>query len=304
MRSLREGRRVGLGYVEAATALLQRVRSAHATMGLYEAAELQWWWSIARSTDNLGQLFWFDRSGRPAAAAIVADFGDGSSAVYEEPTLVFIVMPDSSPEWVTHVVERGLAHMSAHGIEAVELEVDRADHVMRDALFERGFTIKDDGLIECWLDADALPEISPLHEGYRLYSRSDTMQRPHHMTHPRRPNVEPRLLQTSLYRPDLDLVVVDGDDQTAAYGLFWYDPETATGVVEPMRTNDDHQQRGLARHILTTGVNLLAEAGAERISIGFEPDNPASGPLYLSVGFEPHRRTDVLAGRTNNAPAD
>ena len=73
------------------------------------------------------------------------------------------------------------------------------------------------------------------------------------------PDPEARLRQTSLYRPDLDLVVHDSGNDVAAYGLFWYDPETATGLVEPMRTEDDHQRRGLARHILTTGLDRLAE---------------------------------------------
>ncbi len=210
-------------------------------------------------------------------------------------------MPDANPEWVAHVVERGLTHIGEYGIGVVELEVDRADDVMRNVLFGDGFTVKGDGLIECWLDAGARPAISPLHDGYRWFSRRDTMQRPHHMTEPRRPDVEQRLMQTSLYRSDLDLVIFDSEDNIAAYGLFWYDPQTATGVVEPMRTRDDHQQRGLARHILTTGIDLLAEAGAKRISIGFEPDNPASSHLYLSVSFEPHRRTDVFSGRTSAA---
>ncbi len=300
---MREEHRVGIQYLEAVTALLQRVRSAHPTHGSYEAAEIQFWWSIPRSTDRLGQLFWFDDLGRPEAAVIVTDFGDGSSLLYEDPTLVVIVMPDADPEWVAHVVERGLAHVAECGIGAVELEVDRADDVMREVLFGHGFTIKGDGLSECWLDAGARPEISPLHEDYRLFSRRDTMQRPHHMTHPRRPDVEQRLLQTSLYRSDLDLLILDSEDDLAAYGLFWYDPETATGVVEPMRTQDDHQRRGLARHILTTGVDLLAEAGAERISITFGPDNPASGPLYRSVGFEPHRQTDVLSRGVSTPPS-
>ena len=290
-----EGHRAGLDYLAAATALLQRVRRAHPTHGSYEAAELQWWWSIPRSTDDLGQLFWFDDQGRPEAAVIVNDFGDGSSALYEEPTLVVIVMPDVTPDWIAHVVDRGLEQVGGYGIGAVELEVDRADDVMRDVLLGHGFTIKGDGLVECWLDADARPEVSPLNEGYRLFDRRGTMHRAHHMADPRRPDVEQRLLQTSLYRPDLDLVVLDGGDEVAAYGLFWYDPETATGVVEPMRTRDDHQQRGLARHILTTGVDLLAQAGATRISITFEPENPASAHLYRSVGFEPHRQTDVFS---------
>ena len=112
------------------------------------------------------------------------------------------------------------------------------------------------------------------------------------------PDLEQRLHQTSLYRPDLDLVVHDGRDRVAAYGLFWYDPATATGLVEPMRTEDEHQRRGLARHILTTGIDQLAEAGAVRIKICFEPGNPASSSLYLDVGFEPDRQTVVFSRRT------
>ena len=204
-----------------------------------------------------------------------------------------IVMPDATPDWVAHVMERGLAHASESGFEAVGLEVDRADDVLRDVLVGHGFAIKEDGLVETWLAADARPEISPLHEDYRLSSRLDTVRRPHHMISAKRnhPDVEPRLRQTSLYRPDLDLVVHDSRDSLAAYGLFWFDPETATGLVEPMRTEDEHQRRGLARHILTTGLDLLAEAGAARIKICYEPDNPASRDLYLSVGFEPDRQT-------------
>ena len=287
---MREQHRVGIHYLETATVLLQRVRSAHPTKGLYEAADLQWWWRTPRSTDNLRQLFWFDHLGRPEAAVIVTDWGD---RIALDP----IVMPDATPDWVAHVIERGLAHASESGFGAVELEVDRADDVMREVLFGHGFAIKDDGLVETWLAADARPEISPLHEHYRLCSRLDTTPRPYHMIKRSGPDVEQRLLQTSLYRPDLDLLILDRDDNHAAHGLFWYDPETATGLVEPMRTEDHHQRRGLARHVLTTGIDLLAEAGAVRIKICFHSDNPASRGLYLSVGFEPVKQTDVLSRR-------
>ena len=287
---MREQHRVGVHYLEAATALLQRVRSAHPTKGLYEAADLQWWWRTPRSTDNLRQLFWFDHLGRPEAAVIATDWGD---RIALDP----IVMPDATPDWVAHVIERGLAHAGESGFGAVELEVDRADDVMREVLVGHGFAIKDDGLVETWLAADARPAISPLHEDYRLSSRLDTMLRPHHMIKRSGPDVEQRLLQTSIYRPDLDLLILDHHDNHASHGLFWYDPETATGLVEPMRTEDDHQRRGLARHVLTTGIDLLADAGAVRIKICFEPDNAASRGLYLSVGFEPVKQTDILARR-------
>lgn len=292
MRTVREEHRVGLQYLEAVTALVQRARSIHPTKGLYEAAELQWWWGEApRSTDSLSQLFWFDGSGRPKAAVIITEWRDWV-------TLDPIVMPDASPDWVGQVIERGLAHASESGFEAVELEVDRDDDVLREVLAGHGFAIKEEGLVESWLAADARPEISPLHRDYRLSSRLDTMQPPHHMIKRHGPDVEQRLLQTSLYRSDLDLFILDRDDNPAARGLFWYDPETAIGVVEPMRTEDEHQRHGLARHLLTTGVGLLVQAGAVRIKIVFEPDNPAASHLYLSVGFEPVKQTDTFSGRT------
>ncbi len=112
------------------------------------------------------------------------------------------------------------------------------------------------------------------------------------------PARQERLQQTSLYRRDLDLVVLDDADKGASYGLFWYDPETATGLVEPMRTEEHQRQRGLARHLLTIGLKLLADAGAERVKICFEPGNDPAKSLYLSVGFEPVKQTVVFSGST------
>ena len=288
--------RSGIEYLEAVTTLTQRVRAAHPTAGQYEAADFQWWWRTPRPTDELPQPFWFDDSGRPEAAVIATDWGG-------EIALAPIFMPDVPPDWVEHVVEGGLEHFAELGIDSVDLEVDRDDAVMRDVLTGNGFTAEADGrdgttashsVVEAWLAAAARPEISPLHEDYRLCSRLDTAARPHHMTKRGGPGVAQRLGQTSLYRPDLDLVVLDGDDEYAAYSLFWHDPTTNTGLVEPMRTEEDHQRRGLGRHLLTTGLDLLAKAGAERIKICFEPGNPAARDLYLSVGFEPDRHTVIL----------
>ena len=196
--------------------LLRRVRSAHPTEGLFEAADLQWWWRTPRATDDLGQLFWFDQLGSPEAAVIATDWGD---RIALDP----ILMPDATPDWVAHVIERGLAHASESGFEAVELEVDRADDVLREVLFGHGFAIKEDGLVESWLAADARPEISPLQADYRLSSRLDTMPRPHHMIERNGPEVEQHLLQTSLYRPDLasfDMTGYDAKDSAGFIRLF------------------------------------------------------------------------------------
>lgn len=297
MDALREEHRAGIEYLNAVTALLQRARNAHPTKGLYEAAEFQWWWRTARPTDNIGQLFWIDESGDPEAAVIITEWKD---RVALDP----LVMPEASAEYVAKVIERGLAHASSCGFTSVELEVDSTDEVLRDVLLAHGFTMPEqawlqDGLVESWLAADARPDVSPLHEGYRLVPRNESSQRPHYGVDRHGADVEQRLLQTSLYRSDLDLEALDPDGNHAAHGLFWYDSETATGLVEPMRTEDNHQRRGLARHILTSGVDLLARAGAERIKICFEPGNAGSSGLYLDVGFEPVKQTGVLAGPTS-----
>lgn len=286
---MREEHRVGIQYLEAATTLLQRVRSRHPSRGLYEAADLQWWWRVPRLTDRLDQLFWFDDHGRPEAAVIATAWGN-------QIALDPICLPDATPEWVTHVIERGLVHAGELGFETVQLEVDRDDPVTREVLGRHGFTIKEQGLVESWLPAGDRPEVSPLSAGYRLLSRADSPERPHHMIGRGGPDVEQRLRQTSLYRPDLDLVIIDSDERNAAYGMVWFDPVTSTGLVEPMRTEVEHQRRGLARHILTSGLRLLTEAGADRVKVCFEADNPAAESLYLSVGFEPVKWTDVYAG--------
>jgi len=300
MDGAREEYLAGVGYLEAVTALLHRIRCADQASGLYEAADLQWWWAQrSRSTEDFGQLFWFDELGRPTAAVIATASGD---QVQLDP----LVMPDAAADWIVHVMERGLAHASTSGVESVSLEVDSTDDVLRSALVAHGFEIEEDGgAVESWLAAAARPAISHLAEGYRLCDRLDSVGRPHHMINAERNHTDPesRLRQTSLYRPDLDLVVYDSNEHVAAYGLFWYDPETAVGLVEPMRTEDDHQRRGLARHVLTSGIDLLVRAGAERIKICFDPHNAASKHLYLSVGFEPARRNDMFSGPTSARPA-
>ena len=279
--------------LEAATTLLRRVRAAHPTAGTLEAADLQWWWRTPRSTDDLPQLFWFDRSGRPEAAVVATDWGDGIAL---DPILV----PNASPDRVAYVIERGLAHAGELGFGAVDVVIDRADHAMRETLVRQGFVDEHAEQLEvvvAWLEAAARPPVGPLHEGYRSCSRRDALHRPHHLIARNGPEVEARLRQTSLYRHDLDLLVLDDRDAVAEYGLFWFDPDTATGLVEPMRTEDDHQRRGLARHVLTKGVDLLAAAGAKRIKVCFRPGDEAARELYLGVGFVPDKQTAVLVKR-------
>ena len=95
--------------------------------------------------------------------------------------------------------------------------------------------------------------------------------------------VEARLLQCSLYDPSLDLAVEAADGQVAGYALFWFDPVTEVGLVEPMRVEDAYQRRGLARAMLTAGLDRLAKRGARRLKVGYGTD--VARGLYVGAGF-------------------
>jgi GNAT superfamily N-acetyltransferase len=290
-----EAERCGLDYRESITALLDNIRCAHPTSGLFDAAEVQWWWAQnERTTDDFDQLFWVDEQGRPEAAVIATNFGDSTQ-------LDPFVLPGASPEWRTTVMHRGLQHAHKAGFDQVYLEVDRGDEVLPQVLTERGFAVEEAGMVESWMDADSRPPISSLPDGYELLDRGATKHRPHHMINEGRGHTdrEPRLAQTSLYRPEFDLAIYAPSGEVAGYGLFWLNPATQVGVLEPMRTEDDHQQRGVARHLLTSGIDRLASAGATRIKVVFGPGNPAAKHLSLSSGFEPHRENDLYSGPTS-----
>lgn len=66
-------------------------------------------------------------------------------------------------------------------------------------------------------------------------------------------------------------------------------PVTRVGLVEPMRTQDAHQRRGIARHILATGLDRLAASGCLRLKVMNDI------PLYLRAGFQPVRTVSLLS---------
>lgn len=276
----------GLEYLEGVTCLLQRVRSAHPTAGVWEAADLQWWWRKPRSTDDSAHPFWFDDADHEVAAAVVTEWSGRFG-------LDLIVVPSLGAGIVREVWHSGLASLRAVGASTVEVMVDDDDGVMVSLLDDSGFVALPEKGASAWMPAEARPEPSPLTVGYSLRSRLEMGNSPHHMVARSGAQVEERLRQTSLYRPDLDLCVVDREGDVAAYGLFWHDPTTRVGFVEPMRTEETHQRKGLARHILTSGIERLVRAGATRIKVNYEQGNEASSSLYLDIGFVPSMTTSV-----------
>ena len=271
-------------YLELVTRLLRRCRLAHPTDGLWEAADLQWWWRHPRSSDGCGQLFWLDERGEPAAAVVLTDWGRAWSCDV-------IVAPDAPEPAFTRVWQQALDRIAELGLATVEISARDDDTTLRATLAACGFAPADDAGTTTWLEAARRPPIAPLPSGYRLLSRAETEDRPHHMIRRNGERVAERLAECSIYDPGLDLLVRAPDGEAAAYVLFWPDPVTRVGLVEPVRTEIAHQRRGLARHLVTVGLDRLAECGCTRLKVGFDNANPAARELYLGLGFTPESTT-------------
>src|SRR5215216_4265016 len=110
--AVREVRASGLEYLALATALLQRVRLTDADAGLWEAADLQWWWRTPRRSDAIDQLFWVDDEG-PVAGVVLTDWARAWGC---DP----IVVP-SATVWLAAVWTRAFEAIDSLGLEAVEV---------------------------------------------------------------------------------------------------------------------------------------------------------------------------------------
>jgi GNAT superfamily N-acetyltransferase len=263
-------------------ALMRRQRLAHPTAGLWEAADLQWWWRHDQRPDPARHVIWYDDAG-PVAAVFV------STAPSLTGLDVVVLAPDLVPE------ARSVAEAMLDGLtERVETSFAGDDPDWIEWGTRLGFAPVDERFVTTWMNADDRPAVRPAANGYRLRSRADGGQHVHHMARRSGAHVADRLEETPLYRPDLDLYVEGPDGDAAGYGLFWADPVTGVGLVEPMRTEDAHQGHGVAGHVLTSGIERLAAAGCTRMKVTYLASNTAAERLYLGVGFAPTTATTTF----------
>jgi RimJ/RimL family protein N-acetyltransferase len=278
----------GRDYLDLVTSLLQRIRLDSAEAGVWEAADLQWAWRRDQHTDPNGATFWLDDANEPVAAVVITTYADRLGCD-------LIVRPSMS-DLLPEMWNAAAAALTKMPDLAVEMMVRDDDAATIAVAVDAGFSADDDVGVSCWLDAADAPRVSDLASGYRLLARAEAPASAHHMIKRSGEHVAARLSECSLYNPSMDLFVEAPDGSVAAYGLFWPDPVTGVGLVEPMRTEDAHQNRGLARHILTAGIQRLAASGCQRIRITYMDDNPVSKHIYRSTGFQPadtartHRR--------------
>lgn len=255
-----------------ATRLLQRARLADPTAGLWEAADVNWWWRRPRASDDVGHLVWLDAGGDPVGAVLQTGWGREWQV---DPVTVGVDADLDAEVWDAAVtVARERADST------VWVREDNPDGIAK--LAESGF-VADSGDTTMWMAANERRPPSAVPHGYRVLDRTAVADRPHHIARSGA-GVERRLQETPLYHPTLDLLVVDADDEVAGYALFWFDPVTSVGLVEPVRTEEAHEGRGLAGHLVRCGLERLAARGATRLKVSWE--NPVASRVYARAGFQ------------------
>jgi GNAT superfamily N-acetyltransferase len=273
--SVREIGAAGLEAQLLATQLLQRARRADPHAGLWEAADVQWWWRKPRLSDEVEKVFWVDDDG-PVAGVILTHWpGDGWQC---DP----VVVPHGSVVDPVVVWGRALELVAQHAVDGFEIPVSDDDTTFRE-LAQRSGLVAGDHDSTAWLAAADRPVVTAPAEGFVLADRTQRPDAPHHMRHRNGDQVAERLGQCPLYEPALDLVVETADGRVAGYSLYWFDPTTKVGLVEPVRVEDEFQRKGLARAMLSDGIDRLVERGAERVKISYESE--AAAAVYQGAGF-------------------
>ena len=262
----------GLDRLNATTAVLQRARLVHPLYGMWEGAEVQWSWGRPRATDDLPLPVWYDEVGPAAAVGLTSARDTCQVDVFTVPSIV-----DEEVVWM-----ETLAAAAKHGFENLEFLVGGENSPMATLALRSGFTMTDELSGTAWMDADRRPPVGII-DGFSVVDRRTRPDGPHPMIPRNGAMVEQRLQQCSLYDAALDLAVEDADGTVAGYALYWFDPMTLVGLLEPMRVEDTFQRRGLARMLLTHGLDRLARKGARRLKVGFETE--AARNLYVGAGF-------------------
>jgi predicted N-acetyltransferase YhbS len=262
----------GLERLNATTTVLQRARLADPLAGMWEAADVQWWWGRPRVTDQLALPVWFDEFGPVAAVGLTAEKATWQIDVFAVPSIV-------KEEEIWTATFEATAEPRSDVLEMLVREVDAS---LADLALRSGFTMSEKLSGTFWMDADHRPLVTNV-DGFAIVDRVERVDRPHPMIARNGELIEQRLRQCSLYDSTLDLAVEDADGTVAGYALFWFDHTTLVGLLEPMRVADDYQRRGLARLLLTSGLDRLARKGARRLKVGFQTD--AARNLYFGAGF-------------------
>lgn len=272
---LNERRATGLEAIELATELLRRIRVSHPEGGLWDVGSVQWWWRRESPTDQWPQQFWHDADG-PVACVLITQWNDRFQV---DP----IVLPGVGGDMLSITLERGVETARSRAAFPLDIFVRDDDVELQRLAINSGFSRLDAEGGGMWTSVVDRAASSGLPDGLVLTDRASHRDGDHWLTRRNGSEAEGRLQELSLYDPELDLAVLAPDGSVAGYALFWNDTATRTGMLEPMRVEDEYQRRGLATALIAEGLSRLADRGAERVQVGYGSETGRA--LYARAGF-------------------
>jgi len=176
-----------------------------------------------------------------------------------EATFDAVVAPHRRDDLEHEVVEEAAAATSARRADpavAVNTDVHDCDARRREVLVDLGFERfrRWDLVRRRPLDVDPPPPVVPV--GYRLVVTGA--------------GVEAR---------------TGDDDQRVAHVDLWRDRRSRVGLLEPLRTEEAHRRRGLARAVLLRALHVLRADGMVAARIEHDAANEPAARLYEALGF-------------------
>lgn len=274
----------GAEYLEQITDLLVRIREEDPLGGPWDAADLQWWSRSGAYDDSACLRFWREPSAPPSICALFPTVGAAMIATCSWTT-------SSRAMALECVLPEVLSNVRAIARErrlSIELEALESDLEWRQLLERQGFSPVAGGSVQAVvLTSDAA---APPWSDSSLRMGDDTSRaahQPHPLSKRCGPDIHPKLLACSLYRPELDLSVRTPEGDVVAYCICWADFKNRFALLEPMRTETAWQRRGLAAALIAEQARRLKALGIECLKVNYAIGNPAAERLYAKARFVP-----------------
>lgn len=273
----------GTDYLARATEFLSACRRADPLGGMWDAADIQWWWREDDFDKPDHQRFYVAADGTALGMLLLSD---------RYATFDYELAPgEEASELARNILQAGidwLEDLRCDGLDATPSFYLRDSHTLLRRLAEqRGYRPTGNAFVQRVAALPASRADPTLPDGYGVRPLRD-----HDVRDGRQPVLTTpawgidRLAQTRLYRPEHHLVVTDRHDRAAAECIMWIDPSTRIGVLEPVATHPDHRRRGLARGMISFALNVMAKQGIELAKVSNDRGNAAADALYRSLGFE------------------
>jgi hypothetical protein len=147
-----------------ATELLQRARQADPRSGLWEAADVQWWWRKPRRSDGIERLFWVDSQG-PVAGVLLTSWTDED---WQCDPIIVPRVPGPEPKVVW---AQALQEIGAHAVGRIEVPV-RDDDLAFKELVEGSGLVVGERTSTAWMSAADRPHVQSPAEGFALVDRT------------------------------------------------------------------------------------------------------------------------------------